>query len=202
MCRRVQGLPELCPVGPEDLMAMKCLRVTLLPAVATSVLAIGCGGGPTQPPAPTVASVAITPSADTLTALGQARQLTAVAKDASGTPIAGKAFTWQSSTPSIVSVDPATGLATAVANGSATITATADGKSGQALLAVAQDVASVVVTPGNAALTALGATLQFGAAAKDANNSAVTGVKFLWASSDQSVAVVDSTGLATARGRG
>src|SRR5439155_18181144 len=154
------------------------------------------------PGIPAVAGVQFTPGFDTLTALGQTHQLAAVAKDASGTPISGKTFTWASSAPSVVSVDAATGLATAVANGDAKISATVDDKSGQAALTVAQQVATVTVAPGTAALSAIGATQQFTAVAKDATDNVVAGVAFIWLSSNHNVATVDATGLTTAVGPG
>jgi hypothetical protein len=168
-------------------------------------LLAACGGNQTAaPPASssTVASIVATAAADTLTALGQTSQLTAVAKDASGGTLTGVTIVWSSSAPGMVSVDSASGLATAVANGTATITASAGGQSAQVALTVAQAVASVTVTPGTASLVALGATEAFGAAAVDANNNAVTNVTFLWVSSDPTVATVDTTGLATAKKAG
>ena len=91
---------------------------------------LGCSSekGPTQPAAPRVAAVVVTPAADTLVALGQTRPLAAMAHDANGQAIAGTPFTWQSSAPAVASVS-ATGVVTAVANGSATITATTEGVS-------------------------------------------------------------------------
>ena len=87
-----------------------------------------CGGKQTTAPptsGSTVASIVVTPAADTLTALGQTSQLAAVAKDASGTTLSGVTIVWHSSAPGTVSVDSASGRATAVANGNATITASA-----------------------------------------------------------------------------
>jgi uncharacterized protein YjdB len=148
-----------------------------------------------------VATVLVTPAADTLIALGQTQQLSAVAVDASGTPISGKTFTWESMAPSVATVSTA-GLVTAIANGQARITATVDDKSGQASLTVAQEVASVTVTPPTASLTALSASQQFGAVAKDGNNNTIAGARFVWLSSNHNVATIDSTGLATAAGPG
>jgi len=148
-----------------------------------------------------VARVDVAPTADTLTALGGTRQLSAVAKDASGNPISGKTFAWQSTAPSVAMVS-STGLVTAVANGSATITATTSGVPGSAALTVAQEVATVTVTPGTAALTAIGATQQFAAVAKDANSNIVSSVVFVWLSSNHNVATIDLNGLARAAGPG
>ena len=67
--------------------------------------------------------------------IGQAAQATAVAKDANGGTITGKAFIWTSLTPSVATVS-ASGLVTAVAVGTSTIQATCDGVGGTALVTV------------------------------------------------------------------
>lgn len=192
------------PVRPRR--ELRPERAACVPALAVlttmAVLACGGDGGPAEPETPVVALVEVTPGTDTLIALGQTRQFAAVARDGRGNPITGKTFTWQSSAPAVATVDPATGLVTAVTNGTATITATVDQKSGQASLAVAQQVATVTVTPGTAALSALGNTQQFAAEARDANNNLVSGITFIWLSSNHNVATVSSSGLATAVGQG
>ncbi len=85
-----------------------------------------CGGGG----APSISTIDVTP-ATASKQVGQTQQFTAVAKDASGNVISGVTFTWSSSDPNIATVNNS-GLATAVAAGTATITATAGGKSGSA----------------------------------------------------------------------
>jgi len=183
-------------------MRVSTLARSVIAAIGAAFVMQACGDkGTTEPRPPVVAAVTVTPGADTATALGLTRQFTAVAHDVAGTPIPGKAFTWQSSAPGVATVS-ATGLVTAVANGNATITASVDGVNGTAGVAVAQDVASVTVTPPTTSLAALGATAQFSAVAKDANNNTVAGVVFIWLSSDHNVAVVTPTGLATATGPG
>jgi alpha-tubulin suppressor-like RCC1 family protein len=138
---------------------------------------------------------------DTLAAIGQTVQYAAVAKDARGKTIIGQTFTWASSAPSVATVS-ATGLVTAVENGTATITATVADISGSAALTVSQVVATVEVTPSAHTLGGIGTTQQFSAVAKDAMGAALQDVTFLWVSSNQSVAIVDTSGLATARGPG
>lgn len=71
------------------------------------------------------ATVSVTPADPTLTAIGLEVQLTAEAS-AGGGPVSDVTFTWSSSDSS-VAVPDATGLVTALANGAATITATAPG---------------------------------------------------------------------------
>ncbi len=177
----------------------RCLRASLL-LLPFGPLLFGCSeGGPTQPPA--VAQVEVNPAVHTLRAIGQTLQCTAVAKDANGNTIDGQTFTWTSSATGVASVD-GTGLVTAVGNGAATITAVTAGISGTASLAVSQVVATVEVTPRADTLAAIGDTQQFSAVVKDVLGSTVEDVEVLWVSSNQSVATVDTAGLATAIGPG
>jgi alpha-tubulin suppressor-like RCC1 family protein len=69
--------------------------------------------------------------------LGETLQLNATARDASGNTVLGKTFTWESSDDGIAMVG-SSGLVTAVANGSVTITATSDGVTGTAAVDVSQ----------------------------------------------------------------
>ena len=78
----------------------------------------------------------VTPENPTLVSLGETVQLTASARDASGNTISGKTFTWSSSDVSIVTVN-ASGLVTAVANGTTSVKATTDGIPGSASATVA-----------------------------------------------------------------
>jgi alpha-tubulin suppressor-like RCC1 family protein len=145
-------------------------------------------------------ALAVAKTLDTLTWLGATTRLTAVAMDALGNPLTDARVAWTSSAPALASVDSA-GTVTAVANGSATIVASLGGVEGFVTMAVAQEVASVTVTPASPAIS-VGATQQFAAEARDAGNTVMTGVNFLWVSANANVAVVDTTGLATGTGVG
>ncbi|GEM82828.1 Ig-like domain-containing protein [Meiothermus hypogaeus] len=155
-----------------------------------------CGGGG----APTISTIEVTPATATKQ-VGQTQQFTAVAKDAGGNTISGVTFTWTTSNPGVATVNSSSGLATAVAAGTATITASAGGKSGSATLTVQNPpppaIETIEVTPATATKQ-VGQTQQFTAVAKDAGGNTISGVTFTWASSDESVATVDSNGLATA----
>lgn len=166
-------------------------------AATVTATTAGVSGTATVTVAQVVASVAVTPNVATLDALGLTRQFGAVARDAKGSIVPGQPFSWTSSAPGVATVDGVTGLATAVGNGVATITATAGAVSGAASLSVAQVAKTVTVNPATAALTAVGLTQQFTAAARDANGTSVAGQSFTWTSSDQTIASVDATGLAT-----
>jgi uncharacterized protein YjdB len=109
------------------------VAVSILSSIALSA----CGDEPTgmQPP-PAVVSVVVTPSGATLKSIGETLQLSASARDATGTTISGKTFTWSSSSENSVTVS-SSGLVTAVAVGSAIVTATSDGVDGTARVFVA-----------------------------------------------------------------
>ena len=82
-------------------------------AIAIAVLLSACGGGdPTQPAAMTVVpvqGVRVTPQSVQLTAIGETKQLVATISPTNATD---RVVTWESTDPSIASVDSA-GLVTA-----------------------------------------------------------------------------------------
>ena len=84
-----------------------------------------------------VASVRVQPSVDTVQ-VGSSVQLTATPLDASGNPISGVSVSWSSSATSVATVDDS-GKVTGVAQGTATIGATAAGQSGKATVTVVPD---------------------------------------------------------------
>jgi hypothetical protein len=79
-----------------------------------------------------VASVNVTPTTASL-AVGATQQLTASTLDASGNALTGRVVIWSTSDATKASVS-STGLVTAVAAGTATITATSEGKTGTSVI--------------------------------------------------------------------
>ena len=102
---------------------------------ANEFIAVGANGTIIRGARP-VASITVTPASPTLTAIDDVVQLSASALDALGNPITRKNFTWNSGNPSVATVDAA-GLVTAVADGSATLPATAPCVSAHTSLPVA-----------------------------------------------------------------
>jgi hypothetical protein len=147
-----------------------------------------------------VASIDITPDSATMTALGETRQFSAVARDARGAVVPGVEFTWSSSATTVATIDTA-GRATGLAPGTATITVSSGGVSTSATLHVTQVVASVAVTPDSITVS-IGGSAEYTASARDANGHLIGGVNWTWASTDTSVAsitgVAPDTGLAVA----
>src|SRR6266581_4332808 len=147
-----------------------------------------------------VASVSVSPASATVAA-GQSVQLTATPKDANGTPLSGRTVTWSSNNTSVAIAD-VNGNVTAIAPGSATITATSEGQSGTAAITVTNvPVNSVTVTPASASIQQ-GQTIQLTATPKDANGNALTGRVVTWSSSNTSVASVNVGGFVTSSAAG
>ena len=165
-------------------------------AATISATSEGVTGTTNVTVARTAASVAVAPAMATLNAIGATQAFSATARDANNNPLAAPAFTWASSDTKVATVDAA-GVVTAVANGTARITATTGGKSGSVNVTVAQTTASVVVTPATSQISAAGATAQLSAQALDGNGRPIAARTFTWTSDAAAVATVSPTGLAT-----
>jgi uncharacterized protein YjdB len=149
----------------------------------------------TAAPAP-VATVTVSPASSSVET-GATAQFSAVTRDASDNTLTGRSITWSSSNTSVATISSA-GLVTAVAAGSATITASSEGKTGTATLTVTAappvPVASVTVTPTTASLL-IGATVQLMVTARDANNNVLTGRTVTSQSANAGIASVTSLGV-------
>jgi uncharacterized protein YjdB len=174
-----------------------CALFTLL--LAVSLLSLGCGGlsvGKEK----TMIAIVVTPATAGM-AVGASQQFTATGTYGDGsTADVTPSVTWTSSSPSIATITTA-GMATAVAPGSSTMTATLSGISGAATLTVsvaAKTLSSIAVTPATASI-GVGATGQFTATGtySDGSTAVVTSTA-TWASSSAAVATINAAGLATA----
>jgi uncharacterized protein YjdB len=147
-----------------------------------------------------VASVTVSPSQLALL-VGDSEQLTAITRDQAGNQLDGRTVTWASTDAGIAGVS-ATGMVTGFGAGSATITATSEGKSGTATVSVTLvPVASVTLSPAQLTLLAL-VSQQLTAITRDQAGNELTGRLVTWATSDQTVATVAATGLVTGVGPG
>jgi len=175
------------------------MRTTLCRAALLASLTLGCNematppdGDQTEPTFANVRSVTIQPGRVTLDPGGTV-QLTASAR-----PRKFRSFAWASSNRAVATVS-ASGLVTAVAAGTATITATTNGVSGSATVTVrsgAVPVASVTVTPNPASVPA-GGTVQLTATPRDADGNPLSGRQITWTTNAASIATVNASGLVT-----
>ncbi len=155
----------------------------------------GVEGGRALVVSQVVSSVETSPSPWTFTLFGDTVRFNAGALDAANQPVLGRGVQWTSDDAGVVTID-STGLATAISNGSAILSATIEGVSDSVTATVSQ--VSVEVTPPNATLAALGDTLRLVAVVKDAAGN-TTGDSVSWSSSDTTVVTVQATtGLVTA----
>ena len=150
-----------------------------------------------------VASVVVTLDSSSLS-VGHTTATHAVAKDANGAVITGRAITWASSNPGIAAMT--LGVVVGATPGSSTISATVDGVTGSVSLTITAvpvtqaTVASVVVTIDSSSL-AIGHVAAAHATAKDSDGNVITGRPVTWASTNAGVAAVNF-GVVTAVGVG
>ena len=146
-----------------------------------------------------VAAVVVSPGSATIAA-GQTASFSAVATDPNGNTLSGRPLTWSSSSTAVAQVSSA-GLVTAIAAGSTTITATAEGKTGAAQVVVTAPapvpVASVTVNPASTNLT-IGSSAMLTATMRSASGATLSGRAVTWVSSAPQIATVSSAGRVTA----
>ena len=142
-----------------------------------------------------IASVVVTPAVNDLFP-GQTTQLTAEARDTSGAPLTDRIIVWGTSRPQVATVT-SEGLVTAISPGTATITATSEGRSATAAVNVRpRPVSSVVLSPGQATVSA-GQSLQLTVSLTDDQGQVLTGRMVSFATSSAQIATVSATGLIT-----
>jgi len=158
-----------------------------------SILACGDATEPTNPVATT-----LTLSAATLflSSIGESAQLTPTVRDQFGAVMSGTEVTWSSNDASVATVS-ASGLVTAVANGSAVISATSDQATGIATATILQAPATMTLSAASVSFAAIGQTSQLIATVTDELGTPITGPSVTWSSSDESVAMVSASGLVT-----
>ncbi len=143
-----------------------------------------------------VGSIIVTPAHATIR-VATTLQLSDTVKDQSGNVLTGQTVTWSSDSASTASVD-GNGLVTGRHIGTATITATAGGKSASAAIIVSQiPVRSITITPANPAVVVT-QTTQLTATTFDSAGDVLPGRVVRWKSRTPAVATVDSiAGLVT-----
>ncbi|MEW5917687.1 MAG: Ig-like domain-containing protein, partial [Gemmatimonadota bacterium] len=147
---------------------------------------------------PPVAAVVVTPNASALR-IGEDVQLVAQPQDARGTALSGRTISWRSSAPAVATVSQS-GVVSAIAPGSATISATSEGVQGAASVTVTLiAAASVVISPKPVALLpAQSQQLTLLLADSAGRPLSESGRSVTWISRNSAVASVSLVGLVTA----
>lgn len=164
--------------------------------LAAIVAVTGCGGGggggAADPPAPTLRSIAVSPSASTLP-VGQSKQFRAKGAYSDGsTRDVTSSVNWSSSDPAKAAIN-SSGMASGVAQGSVTVTAAQAGISGTAKLTVA-GLASLSVGPLDPTIGTGGTEQFFATATYTDNSTADVTPSAVWTSSDVTKATIESQG--------
>jgi|GEM_PF-133129 len=174
----------------------------LLVGLLLLVLPLGglaCGGGDDETPSPgvTLKSITVSPATANV-AVGATQQFAVNGVYSDGkTKAVTTGVAWTSSTTTVATINTS-GLATAVADGSTTITATVGKLKGTATLTViTKALTGIQVTPASASI-GVGTTQQYAATANynDGTTTDVT-ASATWSSSDTATATISATGLAS-----
>lgn len=140
-----------------------------------------------------VGSVTVSPPSKAML-VTQNFALSVTVKDSAGAVVTDRPVSWSSSNTSVATVS-ALGVVTAVAQGSATITATSETKSGTCAVTVSPvPVKSVVVQPARDTML-INSTFQLTAVTEDSIGGVLTGRTVTWTTNNPSVATVSPTGL-------
>lgn len=152
----------------------------------------------TTPAVQQTPTVTVTPATLSFASINATSQLSAEARDGTGSIVVNPGFSWRSLNSAIATVS-GSGLVTAKAVGAtAIIVSAACCGSDTTSVTVSQVPQTVTVSPASATGLNPGDTRQFTATVKDGNGSTIYGANVSWRSTNTSVATVNGTGMAMA----
>jgi len=176
------------------------MRSSKLLIVAFATVFVACSDDSPIENLNPVATMTVTPDSVAIVE-GDVTLLTAELRDANGSILNNRAVWWTSQNSDVAEAG-ASGLVRGLSPGVATITATSEGVSEQAIVAVsAMSVAAVILTPDSLTIV-VGDSAAFVVTLLSAAGDTLTGRTVTWASLDTVIAVVDSTGRVVGRAPG
>ncbi len=143
-----------------------------------------------------ISTLEIQPASTSITVGGSAA-LTAVARDAQGANLSGRSIAWTSLHPTIATVTTA-GVVTGVSSGTATVSASSEGKTTSATITVTPPPVSTVAVALNSSALTPGQTTQAIATLRSAQGETLVGRVTTWSTTNASVATVDASGMVAA----
>ncbi len=155
-----------------------------------------------EPEDPVATSIEVTPATATLE-VGDTQEFAATVRDQNGDEMTGVTVIWASTNETVGTID-ADGTFTALAEGTASVTATAEGITGTATVTVTSDepvVTTIEVEPTTVSLT-VGDTVTFSATVLDQNGGTMTGITVAWTSDNETVGTINPDGVFTALAEG
>ncbi len=175
---------------------MKKMSLFGLFLVVIAMVISSCGGGGGAATPATLSSIAITPAAPTVAIHGSQNFVATGTYSDGSTSVITSSVTWASSDTVVATINTS-GIATAVANGTTTITAILGTITGTTTLTV-KTLVSIAVTP-SASTVAVASTKQF-TATGTFDDGTTSDISFScdWTSSSTAVATIATGGLATA----
>lgn len=169
-------------------------------SVLAALFAVGCSTDPgTQPPVedPEPTTISVSSSSVSLTSIGQSAQLDATVRDQNGGAMPGESVTWSSGNTGVATVS-ASGLVTAVGNGSTQLSATSGTLNTSATVTVEQVAAAVETSTDTLRLTGPADQASMSATLVDGLGSEIPGSTISWSIDDPDIATIDSDGFVTA----
>ena len=117
--------------------------------------------------------------------------------DAAGITITGRQLSWESSFPTIATVDAGSGLVTGIGEGTSAITVRSGGKQASAFIKVLQPILSIVAVPDSFDLP-LTTSRTIAVQLVGPGGNAITNRQINWSTSNPNVVVVSASGVVTA----
>lgn len=189
------SVPDVASVDPDGL-------VTAVGDGETTIHATGDGisGSASIAVDQVATTLSIAPESLILDALEDTASISVTATDAGGSMVVYLNVTWSSTSPDVATVD-SEGLIEAAANGSTTVTASADGLAASAEVVVQQQVSSIDISPTSLEMIVTDTTA-VAVDPQDANGFTVVDATVDFVSADPQVATVDPGHRVAALSRG
>ena len=161
---------------------------------------VACGGSDGTGPETGGNTLTVSRTTATLTFLGETVTFTATLRDPDGVPVG--TGTWTSDAPTVATVT-SSGVATAVANGQATLRAVSGSLSASATVTVQQAATVLAIVSGDDQTGTVGQVLSepLVVRVEDRGGSAVSGASLLFTAGDGSGSVTETTATSDADGR-